>query len=124
MGIWSYRPKDREAASPAPIVLRLRHWVLATFPGTVDLGAMPSAEHRRRNPASVHNAGRAWDVAPADDAQGWKIAHVLADYPDGADLQLILWKDYQWGGRAGPGWTWTGRTDHDTHLHLETRGWA
>lgn len=123
-GEWTYRGYTGESSRVAPIITRLRGWLKAQDPHGVDLGALPSAQHRKQNPRSVHNTGRALDWGPSSDAEGWRLAHVLAAYPDGAQVQLIIWKDYQWGGRNGPEWHHTGRTDHDTHLHIESRGWS
>lgn len=82
---------------------------------------MPSAAHDKRSPRSVHREGRALDIYPADDAEGWRLAHTLAAYPDGGDIDGIIWKDYAWGFGVGPFWHYTGRRDHDTHLHVEVR---
>lgn len=99
----------------------LRRWINANFRLARATEIMPSREHDRRNPESVHREGRGIDAYPADDAEGWRLAHTIADTPGPGDVDLILWKDYQWGGHNGPRWTHTGRRDHDTHLHIEVR---
>lgn len=124
MARWTYRGHEKTVRSPAPILMRLRGWIAHEDPGGRFLGILPSAAHHAANPTSIHEDGRALDWGPSSDEEGWRIAHTIASYPAGADVQLILWKDFQWGGRNGPGWTHTGRTDHDDHLHIETRGWA
>lgn len=123
-GKWTYigwRGSKFITHNAHPKASSLKRWIGATFRLARPTEVMPSAAHDKQNPTSVHREGRALDVYPVDDAEGWKIAHTIADYPDGGDVDLILWKDYQWGGVRGPGWRYTGRTDHDTHLHIETR---
>jgi hypothetical protein len=124
MTYWSYLGYDGEQDRPAPIMVRLLGGIRSQDPDGQFLGFLPSKRHRKKSPWSIHNCGRALDWHPSSDSAGWVLAHTLAEYPDGAQLQLILWKDYQWGGRDGPGWRYTGRKDHNTHLHIETRGWS
>lgn len=124
MSKWTYRGHEKSVGTPAPILKRLQGWLAVTDPAGKFLGILPSPAHHKASPDSIHEDGRALDWHPSDDAAGWKLAHTLADFPAGADVQLILWKDYQWGGRGGPVWKYTGRTDHNDHLHIETRGWA
>ena len=121
---WTYRGHERTTGRAAPILLRLKGWLADHDSHGRFLGILPSKAHHRANPNSIHEDGRAMDWGPSSDEMGWDIAHTLADFPDGAQVQLILWKDYQWGGKDGPYWKYTGRKDHDDHLHIETRGWA
>lgn len=107
--------------APTEKALALKRWVEATFSVKRPTWIMPSAAHDKQNPRSVHREGRALDIRPTSDAEGWRIAHTIADYPGPGDVQLILWKDFQWGGAHGPVWIHTGRTDHDDHLHVEVR---
>lgn len=122
--MWVYRGHERSVKSAAPVLSRLLGWLRAEDLHGQFLGVLPSPAHHRANPTSLHEDGRALDWRPSSDATGWRLAHTMTAYPDGGDIQLVLWKDYQWGGRHGPVWVWTGRHDHDTHLHIETRGWA
>jgi len=107
--------------TPTQKALALKGWVGANFAMAHPVEIMPSPAHDKQNPRSVHREGRALDVFPRDDAEGWRLAHTIAQYPAGGDVDLILWKDYQWGGAHGAVWTYTGRKDHDTHLHIEVR---
>jgi len=118
---WTYRGHELVRRTPTPAILRVGEWARTTYGLVHPVEYMPSPQHDAQNPRSIHRDGRAADIYPRSDAQGWEIAHTLGLWPDPGGIQLVLWKDYQWGGRRGPGWSYTGRTDHNTHLHVETR---
>lgn len=122
-GKWTYRGYDGEKSRPAPIILRVNNWLKVADHGGRDLGRLPSAAHRKANPRSVHNSGRATDWGPSSVEEGNRLMDTLAAYPDGGAIQLVIYRQRQWGGSGGPVFKTTTRHDHDDHLHIETRGW-
>lgn len=119
---WSYNRCYGPGSGPHPTAEALARWMADADPGGRSGGIFNPRKVRGSSSWSVHACGRALDWFPRDDAMGWRLAYIITDYPDGAGVQMVLWKDYQWGGRHGPRWTYTGRRDHDDHLHIEIRG--
>ena len=98
----------------------LVNWLRQYDVSGINLGTQPSAEHRRRSPRSVHNSGRAVDWRPGDPHFAtWLLEHLDRNRAV-TDVQLVLYRDWQFGGRAGPGLRRV-RFDeaHIDHMHIE-----
>lgn len=121
---WVYRGFTGVQQRPAPRAQAIVRWLRFVDPGGRLSGIMPSAAHNRRSPRSVHRCGRAVDWIPSSVEKGNALMEIMAAYPDGGEIQLIIYRQREWGGRDGPVWTKTTRHDHDGHLHIETRAWA
>jgi len=70
---------------------------------------------------SVHACGRAIDWAPTSREVGDALFAWLIWAREELDIQLILWRQLQFGGRSGPIIVPTHRQDHNDHLHIEVR---
>lgn len=132
MGAWTYRGYPAKVASArhdakttAPVIVRLRGWLGSVDPHGFSLGTLALRPVRGGTAPSVHRTGRVIDWQPSSPARGDELFAILTEYPDGADVQLVIWRDLQWGGRAGPGVRkYTGSAGYHTHLHVESRSWA
>lgn len=122
---WTYVPATTCVGRESPKIAGIRHWIATQDPGGKSLGTYACRDVRGGSGLSVHAAGRALDWQPSSRARGDWLADCLSGYPEGGDIQLVIWQRRQWGGRRGPGWRpYTGADPHTGHLHIETRAWA
>lgn len=125
-----YDPQDTCDPTVKPGTDKLRDLLLATYPGTRDLGIVRSCSI---GGTSEHKEGRAFDwgvrvdrpaeKAMADEFTAW----LLKDLADGADamarrmgIMYMIWNGRIWGSyRASEGWrTYTGSNPHTDHVHF------
>ena len=123
--MWTYRGYDRDSRGvTAPRILALQRWLVSTDPGGKSLGTYAHRPVRGGATPSVHQTGRAIDWQPSSHTAGYHLWDVLRAYPEGADIDLIIWEHKQWGGRSGPvTQAYHGVDPHTGHLHIETRSW-
>lgn len=101
------------SAGPTPGILNWKNYVLARWPGGIDLGTWSVRNIRGGNTLSVHAVGRAWDWRYAGPGPGRAVAEeAMAFTIDNHELLGIqaihdytacrIWRSSRPG--AGPGW--------------------
>jgi len=125
-GGYTYVEATRPCSGKAgPRILAVRGWLASVDPGGHTLGTYVCRGIAGSGEPSVHGSGRATDWAPSTRVAGDHLADVLTRFPDGGDIQLVIWWGRQWGGHYGPAWgPYRGLDAHTSHLHIETRSWA
>lgn len=119
---WLYVPCSTPSTGPS-------RWCrqAAAVLGILDPGGRSLGCYNRRSVDgdphtwSVHACGRALDWHPASRDRGYAIAEFVVAHAE-PDVQLVIWRGQQWGGRRGPGWRrYTGANQHIDHIHIESR---
>lgn len=124
--MWVYRGYDKDShGRTAPRLEACLRYIQTLDPAGASLGTYAHRAVRGGSTPSVHQAGRALDWHPSSVPLGWHLWDILTHYPEGGDIQLVIWQRRQWGGRGGPTIkAYTGADPHTSHLHIETRSWA
>lgn len=119
---WTYEPCKTPATSSSPWCAAALELLRSWDPEGRSLGCFARRPIRGSTAGwSVHACGRAVDWRPSTREAGWRLWFRLID-AGAADLQLVLWDGFQWGGRVGPiVRRIVGADPHADHLHIESR---
>lgn len=117
----TYVPCRGPSKGPTPWCAQAKRALRQLDPAYRDLGCFNPRKIAGSTRWSVHACGRAVDGVASTDAA---LLAIRAACEHSLDVQLVLIRGWQWGGRAGPGWR---RNDHDTRgygprqFHIESR---
>lgn len=120
---WTYAPCSSPTSGPTEWCRAATSWLTTHDPAGRSLGCFARRTVRGGSSSwSLHACGRAVDWRPSNREAGWRLWFRMVD-SGSADLQLILWDGYQWGGRKGPVVQPipSGADQHRDHLHIESR---
>lgn len=105
---------------PTPGAKVLMAFVLATFPGTTDLGIYNNRNVRGGSTLSVHAEGRACDFGcPISGPLGDQLAAWLVDNSSRIGIQQVIWNRRSWNNQRRTWVAYHGVNPHTNHVHAE-----
>lgn len=118
---WTYVPCSGPKTASTPWCGEAKNALRTLDPGYVDLGCYNPRRIAGSDRWSVHACRRAVDGHASSDRA---LASILDAATRSPDVQLILVRGRQWGGRNGPGWrknTADTRGYGPRQFHIESR---